>query len=125
MTDAMNVVIGDGVIAAEEVAPSGHYFAVMKERRILIKNINPAQSMVLGGYLRQIKGEVDYDKITGIFGKLMQLVENLIVRPEDIEWLETQILNGIVDVEDFAGIFHSRTDSDTKPVAVKKPRRGK
>lgn len=118
----------DAVEAAETVTevkpPAGHYYATMKDRKILVKDINPAQSMVLGGYLRQIKGEVDYDKITDIFGKLMQLVENLIVEKADLDWLESLILDGELDVPDFATIFHSHTGND-KPVAVKKPRRGK
>lgn len=125
MTDAtVNIDIGPEPLT-EEKAPEGHYFVAMKDRRILVKNINPAQSMVLGGYQRQINGEVNYDKITDIFGKIMQLVENLIVKPEDLAFLETKILDGEILIEDFAQIFHSHATGDTKPVAAKKPRRGK
>lgn len=107
-----------------ETAPPGHYYVIIKDHKMLVKEINEAQSMVLGGYLRQMRGTVDFDKITDIFGKLMQLIENLIPSKEDMDWLESEILDGRIEVADFAEIFHSHTTT-TKPVAAKKPRRGK
>jgi len=108
----------------EPVAPAGHYYATIKSRHVLIKDINEAQSMVLGGYLRQINGVVDYDLVMGIFGKLMLLLDNLVVDPADMAWMEEQILLGEIGIADFAAVFHSHT-AETKPVAAKKPRRGK
>lgn len=117
MTEAVDII-------EEPTAPAGHYYAEIKGRRILIKDINEAQSMVLGGFLRQIGSTVDFDLIMGIFGKLMLLLDNLIVDKADMAWLEERILVGEVSVEDFAAVFHSHT-TEPKPVAAKKPRRGK
>jgi hypothetical protein len=126
MTEAaINVVVGPEPVE-EAVAPAGHYYSTVKDRRILIKEINEGQSLMLGGYLRQINGPVDFESIMDIFGKLFLLLEHLIVEPEDMKWLEEQVLVGAVEVKDFAGIFHSRAKADSKgPAAVKKPRRGK
>src|SRR5215510_8429765 len=113
----------DKVVEVPE-APAGHYYAVFQDRHILVRNINPAQSMVLGGFLRQIKSEIDYDKVMDIFGKLMLLVENLIVLSEDVDWFVEQIMANKMDVADFAEIFHSHT-AEKSEVPVRKPRRGK
>lgn len=127
MTDTVESAVTVNVVGEEKIeaaAPPGHYYTTVKDRRILIKDINEAQSMVLGGYMRQINGKVDWDKVMGIFGKLMLLLENLIVDPKDMEWLEEQIMLDNIGVADFAAVFHShRTES--VPVPVKKPRRGK
>ena len=108
----------------EPVAPPGHYYSLIKGRRILIKDINEAQSMILGGYLRQINGVVNFDLVMEIFGKLCKLLDNLVATREDMAWLEDQILEGNIEIADFAAVFHSHT-RETKPVAAKKPRRGK
>lgn len=123
MTDADETV--EAVIDEAEKKPAtGYYYAEIKGRRVLIKDINEAQSMVLGGFLRQIGGTVDFDQVMAIFGKLMLLLDNLIVDKADMAWLEERILVGEIAIEDFAAVFHSHT-TETKPVAAKKPRRGK
>ena len=123
MTEAtVNVEIGEERL--EVPAPAGHYYATVKERRLLIKDINEAQNMLLGGYLRQINGPVNYEIIMDIFGKLFLLMDNLVVDKDDMKWLEDQILVGNIMIADFAAIFHAHT-TETKPVPAKKPRRGK
>ena len=120
--ETVNVV--DGPEPVEVPAPPGHYYATVKGRRILIKDINEAQSMVLGGFLRQINNPVDFEQIMGIFGKLMLLLDNLVVDRNDMAWLEERILVGEIAVADFAAVFHSHTVK-TEPAPAKKPRRGK
>lgn len=122
--ETVNVVNGPKPIADLPTPAAGYYYATIKDRHILIKDINEAQSMVLGGYLRQITGAVNFELIMGIFGKLMLLLDNLVVNKEDMAWLEERILMDEIGVADFAAVFHSHT-TEPKPVAAKKPRRGK
>lgn len=116
MTDAIET-------DTELVAPPGHYYATMKGRNVLVKDINAAQSMVMGGMIRQSKN-ADFETNFDILGKVMKLFENLVVNAEDRDWLEEGILNGEVQVEDFALIWIGKTRPDTQP-ASKKPKRGK
>src|SRR5687767_9930152 len=112
------------VAVDETPAPAGHYYVTVKERRILVKEINPAQQMVLGGFFRQMHTGTDVEGILSIFGKIMYLVEALIPQPEDIEWLEEGILNGTIDVPDFALLFLPVTTGETKKKPIR-PRRGR
>ena len=109
----------------EEDAPAGHYYVTIKGRRILIKDINEAQSLMLGGYLKQINGEVNFDLVMDIFGKLFILMDNLVVNKDDMKWLEEKILTTEILIGDFATIFHSHAPVVPKVAAPKKPRRGK
>lgn len=114
----------DAATAVTEEAPEGHYYVTVKDRRILVKEINPAQQMVLGGFFRQMHSGTDIEGVLGIFGKIMYLVESLIPRPDDIAWLENGIINGTIDVPDFALLFLPVTTAETKKKPVR-PRRGK
>lgn len=106
-------------------APSGHYYAKMKQRWVLVRDINPAQAMLLGGMVRSSKNagfEANFDTL----GKLMKLFQVLIADAGDREWLEEGILTGEVDVADFAQIWLGNPEAvEVKPVAPKKPRRGR
>lgn len=101
MTDTVD----ETVAADEPKAPAGHYYVTMKDRRILVKSINTAQSMILGGMFRQLQGDSGVDDYLGMFGKLMRLVESLLPQAADMAWLEERILAGELDVGDFAMIF--------------------
>lgn len=107
----------------EPVIPDNHYMTFIHGRGILVKNINEAQSMVLGGILRSIEKGASDDTIFSMFGKLMRLLESLIVRDDDREWLEDEILAGNVLLSDFAAIF-SRVASTGEPKKAK-PRRAR
>lgn len=113
----------DAAVADEPKAPAGHYYATMKDRRILVKNINTAQSMVLGGMLRQLNDPRSVEDYMGMFGKLMRLVESLLPDAADLKWLESGILAGEVDVADFAVIFLPMAE-DAAPAKKRTPRRG-
>lgn len=122
MTDTL-----DAAVAADEPkAPAGHYYATMKDRRILVKNINTAQSMLLGGMFRQLNDNRTVDDYLGLFGKLMRLVESLVAVPEDLVWLENGILAGELDVQDFAAIFlpHGEEEAPAKKRPVRRGRGG-
>ena len=115
----------DAAVAAEEPkAPAGHYYATMKERRILVKNINTAQSMLLGGMMRQIDNPRNVEDYLVLFGKLMRMVESLLPVKEDLAWLEDGILAGDIDVSDFAVIFLPLSEEEAPPTK-RAPRRGK
>lgn len=117
MTDTM-----DAAVAAEEPkAPAGHYYATMKGRRILVKNINTAQTMLISGMIRQVNNPRGVDEFVALFGKLMRLVESLIPEPDDLRWLEDGILEGVIDVEDFAMVFLPMTEE--KPSKPKRAAR--
>lgn len=120
MTDTKDEV----VVADEPKAPAGHYYATMKERRMLVKNINTAQSMLLGGMLRQIDNPRNVADYMSLFGKLMRMVESLLPNAEDMTWLESGILDGDIDVSDFAMIFLPAAEEEAKP-KQRAPRRGK
>lgn len=115
---------GTAVAAEQEKAPAGHYYATMKERRILVKNINTAQSMLLGGMMRQIDNPRSVEDYMTLFGKLMRMVESLLPDPADLEWLEDSILDGVLDVSDFAVIFLP-VGEEAEPPKKRAPRRGK
>lgn len=122
MTDTL-----DAAVAADEPqAPAGHYYAMMKDRRILVKNINTAQSMLLGGMFRQLNDNRTIGDYLGLFGKLMRLVESLVAVPEDLVWLENGILAGELDVQDFAAIFlpHGEEEAPAKKRPVRRGRGG-
>lgn len=95
----------DEDVTSTEKAPDGHYFATLKDRQILVREMNPAQHMVLGGLFRQTYTVTSAKEMLPLFGKIMRLVESLIPRKEDMEWLEAGILDGEIDVPDFALIF--------------------
>lgn len=95
----------DEAVTSAEKAPDGHYFATLKGREILVREMNPAQHMVLGGLFRQTNAATSSREMLPLFGKIMRLVESLIPRKEDIDWLEAGILDGEIDVPDFALIF--------------------
>lgn len=105
-------------------APTGYYYATIKGKDILVKNINEAQSMVLGGMLRDINQGPSGQQIMAIFGKLMALLNALITLDEQREWLEDQILIGNIEIGDFATVFKAQGKTDT-PAVKAKPRRAR
>lgn len=114
--------------ATEPKPPAGHYYATVKDRRIVVKDINPAQSMILGGMKRQLRnGLTDNDSGLDMLGKMMFLFDALIPGQEDRDWLEERMISGEIDVEDFAAIFSGDpVKAEAKGAASKlKPRRGK
>lgn len=113
----------DAAVAVEPKAPAGHYYATMKDRRILVRNINTAQSMLLGGMFRQLNDPKSVEDYMGMFGKLMRLVESLLPDAADLTWLENGILAGELDVPDFAMIFLPVAE-ETVPAKKRTPRRG-
>lgn len=114
----------DEAVTSAEKAPDGHYFTTLKGREILVRVMNPAQHMVLGGLFRQLEGMATADQALPLFGKIMRLVESLIPRKDDLEWLEAGILDAEIDVPDFALIFLPAT-TEPGPAKKVKPRRGK
>lgn len=121
MTDeTVNVHFGDEPIA-EAPAPKGQYYSTIKGRRILVKHVNEAQSMVLGGLFRQTEGASGIGEVLAILGKIMRLVEALIPNRADIDWLEGMIIDGDIKVEDFATIFVTVEAAEKKK---RVPRRG-
>lgn len=108
-------------------APKGHYYATIGDRRVLVKNLNPGQAMVLGGLLNQINKLGTYADNMAILGKLMRLFNALIVEQSDREWIEGAILDGSLVVENFAQVFVGEEDEqEQSPSAEKKrPRRGR
>lgn len=113
----------DEAATGTEKAPKGHYFATLKGREILVREMDPAQHMVLGGLFRQLD-MLTADQALPLFGKVMRLVESLIPRKEDMEWLEAGILDSEIIVADFAMIFLPVTEE--APIKKKAtPRRGK
>lgn len=119
MTDTTEAAVVD----TEPKAPAGHYYVTMKGRRILVKNINTAQTMLIGGMIRQVGNPRSVDDYIAMFGKLMRLVESLIPEPDDIRWLEDGILDGSVDVDDFAMVFLPMTE-EKAPKPKRAARRG-
>jgi hypothetical protein len=108
------------------VVPEGHYFATIKGHELLIKEISPAQAMIVAA----LQGEVGYAKgpqVTAIYQKMARLLTNLIVREEDRDWLEGEILDDNVTIDDIAVIFVSRPPAAAAPATgpKPKPRRGK
>lgn len=118
MTQDVAAVTGDS-----DPAPDGHYWATMKGRRVLVADLTAGQALVLGGLIRQEKNS-DLDSNFAALGKLMMLFDTLIVRAEDREWLETGILKGEVDVQDFSFVFLG-VETPAPAAKPKKPRRGK
>lgn len=132
MTDAAAAVTtdenldeADAEVEAPAEAPAGHYFADVKGHQLLVKEVSPAQSIVLGGLMRDMRDGAETKAIMDTFGKLMTLLRALLPRQADIDYLEYGSLNGTLELPDFAFIFVSaRTDATKGPVA-KKPRRGR
>lgn len=119
----------DDVVSAEgsdvPEAPSGHYYASLLGRKILVKEINAAQSMMLGTIYRNLGRNGIEDGLSAL-GRLGTLFEALIALPHDRDFLEEAILRGKVELADFAGIFKAaEKDMVEEPVAPKKPRRGR
>ena len=128
MTDAAAAVTTDENIEeveVEEVAPAGHYFADVKGHRLLVKEVSPAQSIVLGGLMRDMRDGAETKVIMDTFGKLMTLLRALLPRQADIDFLEYGSLNGTLELTDFAFIFVSARADATKGPVAKKPRRGR
>lgn len=115
-----------GVVEADETsAPEGHYYAELLGRRILVKEINAAQSMMLGTIYRNLgRGGIEDGLAT--LGRLGTLFEALIALAPDRDFLEDAILRGEVELIDFAGIFKAAERDMTEPDPVpQKPRRGR
>lgn len=119
MTDTM-----DAAVAEEPKAPAGHYYVTMKDRRILVKNINTAQSMLLGGMFRQLDDPRSVEESLLLMGKLMRMIESLLPDAADLAWLENGILDGVLDVSDFAVVFLPQSVEEPKP-KPKRPTRGR
>lgn len=111
-------------VAGAEKAPPGHHYVTFKDRRILVKSISTAQNMVLGGLLRQMDEERPAVEYLVMLGKLMRLVESLLPDAEDKTWLENGILDGVLNVEDFAVIFLPVASENVAEKKTRRPRRG-
>lgn len=120
----MTDIVDAAVPGEEPKAPAGHYYVTMKDRRVLVKEINIAQNMVLGGIFRKNGETQTIEQNLDTLGKLMRLVEALIPNQEDIDWMESGILDGKLDVPDFAVIFMPVTDGGA-PAKKRQPRRGR
>lgn len=108
----------------EEEAPAGHYFAKVKGHRVLVKELSAGQSIVLGGMMRDMRGNsISSDMTLDTLGKMMALLKSLLPVKADQDYLEDGIIDESIKLEDFAFIFVSAP----KPAAsgpAKKPRRG-
>lgn len=120
MTDVQGTAAVD---EAPEAAP-GHHYVTFKDRRILVKSINTAQNMVLGGLLRNLDGPRTTEEYLQILGKLMRLLESLLTVEADRKWLEDGILDGVLDIEDFAVVFLPVAEESNAPKKTRRPRRG-
>lgn len=120
----MTDIQGEAVVTEEPSAARGHHYVTFKERRILIKSINTAQNMVLGDLLRNLDGPRTTEEYLQILGKLMRLVNSLLAVEADRKWLEDSILDGALDIEDFAVIFLPVAEESEAPRKTRKPRRG-
>lgn len=105
-------------------APPGHYYTSIMGRAILVKEINTAQSMILGKIYRQMNKDVDAAANLAYYGQVGAMLDSLIVKPEDRQFLEDGMVEGKIDMADFALVFIAQTERapDTGP---KKPRRGR
>lgn len=120
----MTDIQGEAVVTEEPKAAPGHHYVTFKERRILVKSINTAQNMVLGGLLRNLDQPRTNEEYLQILGKLMRLVESLLPDEQDKKWLEDGILDGVLDIEDFAVIFLPVVEESSTPKKTRRPRRG-
>jgi len=107
-------------------APPGHYYAELKGRSILVKEINDAQSMMLGTIYRNLKNVAEYGAALDALGRIGTLFEALIVTAEDRYFLEEAILRGELEIADFASVFVTLKKKEAAaPAAPKRPRRGR
>lgn len=105
-------------------APPKHHYVTFKDRRMLVKSISTAQNMVLGGLLRNLDEKQTQEAYLTILGKLMRLVESLLPDADDKKWLEGGILDGVLDIGDFAVIFLPVIEEGAAPKKARRPRRG-
>lgn len=114
-----------GIDTAEESpVPEGHYYAELLGRKILVKEINSAQAMMLGTIYRSLDRDSIEDGLAAL-GRLGTLFEALIVTAKDRDFLEEAILRGQAELSDFAGIFRASKKDMTPTTGPKKPRRGR
>lgn len=119
MTEAVSADAGN-----EESAPEGHYWAEIKGRRLLVKEVSTGQQLVLGGMIRDARnGDLEYNLDT--LGKMMKMMRSLIA-PEDQAWLEEGILVDEIKIQDFGFVFAPRGHAaPEKPKTPPRARRGR
>lgn len=110
---------------AEEQLPEGQYYASLLGRKILVKQINEAQSIVLGTIYRNLSEIHEMGEALKALGRIGRLFEALIVKAEDHEFLEDKILAGELELADFAAIFLPTTQEKAPTTGPKKPRRAR
>lgn len=112
--------------ATPPTVPPGHYLVPIQNRDILVKDLNPAQAMLVSSLIAQAKGVTTFDNQTMVFEKMFRLIRTLIVNPEDLEFLEAGILDGVIEIADFAVVFIGNPNPEETPEQPKmKPRRGR
>lgn len=117
MTDTENT-------QTQPTTPEDCYWTKIAGRDILVRNINPGQSMILAKMARSVNGETDWAFMIDALGKIGRLFDALIVNDEDRQWLEDGILEGRVQVDDFAQIWVGTITAAEKPTKMK-PKRGR
>lgn len=119
--------MSDDVTGAEneEQLPEGQYYASLLGRQILVKQINEAQSIVLGTIYRNLSEIDKMDEALKALGRIGRLFEALIVNKADHDFLEDAILAGELELADFAKIFMPVTVAAPKNGPKAKPRRAR
>lgn len=107
-----------------EKLPPGHYYTSILGRMIEVREINPAQAMILGKIYRNVDNLTEMGETLNFYGRVGTIFDSLIVKPEDLEFLEDAILSGKLGVADFAQVFITHVSS-APTTGPQKPRRGR
>lgn len=105
--------------------PEGHYITFIKSRELLVKEMTGGQQMIVSMLFTDFKRDRG-DVVSG-YAKIGKILESIVVRPEDREWLEDGLLDGSLTAEDIGMIFNVAAAPRTPKKAVKKTiiRRGR
>lgn len=95
-------------------------FATVIDRKIAVTRPTDAQMMLVGRMQRQLGRMADGDLgVLELVGKMMDIIDSLVLSSDDREWLEDQIVARNVEMKDLLPLIDPE-DANAKP--AKKPR---
>lgn len=92
-------------------------------RDIMVRELTGAQRLLASREVRNIMRS-DLDRVARVkaLGRTFDLVEAMVVNPEDVEYLETLIMERKMDIEDFRPILSAFSDVALEEEEPVKPR---
>jgi len=93
----------------------------LNDREIMVRDLGDMQKMLLARELRQLSRDIDGHRKLLSIATIMDLLESVIINPEDVEYVKDQIVSHGFDLPDMLKFIKPK-DTTPEPPRVRRGR---